>query len=170
MTDIEIGELRREELPAAAALIARAYRDNGWMVALIPGDPDHRERFLRAAHGWRISPLDPPAVVARRDGELVGVCGFDPPAGTERSTDAQAEFGRIAMEAGPGVLERLMEMIGQMGAQSPNEPHWHLGPVGVHVGAQKHESEGDQHEHNHHTQADCDGFHPATNVPARCPR
>jgi GNAT superfamily N-acetyltransferase len=137
MPDIEIGDLRRDELPEAAALIARAYRDNGWMVALIPGDPENRERFLRAAHGWRISPLDPPAVVARRDGELVGVCGFDPPVRADRAADGQAEIGRIAMEAGSGVLERLMQMIATMGEQSPAEPHWHLGPVGVRVDAQK---------------------------------
>jgi ribosomal protein S18 acetylase RimI-like enzyme len=137
VTDIEIGELRREELPAAAALLARAYRDNGWMVALIGEDPDVRERVLVAAHGFRISSLEPPAVVARRVGELVGVCGFDPPERPERSPDDQATFVKLASEAGPDVLPRLMEMLTEFGKRAPTEPHWHLGPVGVSVDAQR---------------------------------
>jgi GNAT superfamily N-acetyltransferase len=137
MPDIETGELRRDELPAAATLVARAYRDNPWMVALIGDDPDVRERVLVTAQGFRLSPLNPPAVVARRNGELVGVCGADPPGGAPRSSDDFAELVKVANEAGPGVIPRLQEMMAEFGKRAPTEPHWHLGPVAVEVSGQK---------------------------------
>jgi ribosomal protein S18 acetylase RimI-like enzyme len=137
MPNIEIGELRADELAAAAALLGRAYRDNPWMVAMIGGDPALREQVLVKAHGFRISPLSPPTVVARRDGELVGVCGSDPPFEVIRSADDGAEFARIAVEAGPDVLPRLQVIISEFGRRGPQAPHWHLGPVGVRIDAQK---------------------------------
>jgi ribosomal protein S18 acetylase RimI-like enzyme len=138
MADLEIGELRAEELGAAAALLARAYRDNAWMVALLGDDQDLRERVMCSAHRFRISALEPPAIVARSGGELMGICGFDAPAATTaRSQDDQVAFVKIATEAGPDVLPRLMEMLTGFGRRAPAEPHWHLGPVGVSVNAQK---------------------------------
>jgi ribosomal protein S18 acetylase RimI-like enzyme len=137
MPDIEIGELRRDELPAAAALVARAYRDTPWMIALIGDDPDVRERVLVAAQGLRLSPLTPPAIGARQSGNVVGACGADPPGGASRPPEDFATLLQTANEADPAILGRLQQMMTEMGSHAPSEPHWHLGPVGVHIEAQK---------------------------------
>jgi ribosomal protein S18 acetylase RimI-like enzyme len=137
VADIEIGELRRDELPAAAMLLARAYRDNGWMIALLGSEPGLRERVLVAAQGFRIAPLSPPAVVARRDGRLVGVCGAQAPGPPTSSPVDFEELLRVVNEVDPGIMGRLQEMMTESGKRAPAEPHWHLGPVGVSVDAQK---------------------------------
>jgi ribosomal protein S18 acetylase RimI-like enzyme len=137
VADIELDELRPEELPAASALLARAYRDNPWMLALLEVDADSRERILSDMHGFRIAPPAPPAVVARRDGDLVGVCGFDAPVRVERAPEDLARLVEALSAAGPGTLGRLQEMLIELERRSPAAPHWHLGPVGVRVDAQK---------------------------------
>jgi len=52
MSDIDIGELRRDEIPAAGALLGRAYRDNPFMVAL----SEFAKRAPAESH-WHLGPV-----------------------------------------------------------------------------------------------------------------
>jgi ribosomal protein S18 acetylase RimI-like enzyme len=137
MPDIEIGKLRRDELPAAGALLGRAYRDNPWMIALLGDDPRERYRVLETMQGLRIAPLEPPSLVARRSGILVGVCGFDAPVRASPSPEDMKVFFDVAAGVSPGIIPRLQEMLVEFDRRAPKEPHWHLGPVGVDVDAQR---------------------------------
>jgi ribosomal protein S18 acetylase RimI-like enzyme len=136
MTDIEIGELRRDELPAAGALLGRAYRDNPFMFAFLGDDPDHRLRGMECIHGTRVSALNPPAIVARRDGELVGVCGFDAPGGSEMPPEDLQRMLVTLSGLGSDVLTKMQTVLAEFSKRAPAERHWHLGPVGVHIDAQ----------------------------------
>ena len=135
MSDIEIGELRRDEIPAAGALLGRAYRDNPFMVAFIGDNPDHRFQAMELIHGTRVSTLAPLAIVARRDGKLVGVCGFDAP-GAPLPPEAMQEMMVKLSGLGPHILPNMQIALGEFGKRAPGERHWHLGPVGVHIDAQ----------------------------------
>lgn len=137
MLDIELGELRRDEIPAAASLLGRAYRDNPWMVALLGDDPGDRYRVLETMQGLRIAPLEPPSVVVRRGGVLAGVCGFDAPVQASPSPEDMKAFFDAAAGVSPGIMPRLQEMLTEFERRAPIEPHWHLGPVGVDVNVQK---------------------------------
>ena len=136
MSDIEIGELRADEVPAAGALLGRAYRDNPFMVASIGDDPDDRAMAMEIIHGARVSFLDPPAIVARRSGELVGVCGFDSPDAGARSPEFLQEMVLKVISIGPHIMPNMQVVLTEFAKRTPVERHWHLGPVGVHVDAQ----------------------------------
>lgn len=123
--------MRREDLPAAAALLGLAYRDNPLTIALYGEDPDVCSRSNEIIFGLRIAVQDPPPLVVRDEAGVAGVCGFDPPGGSQMSDADRRTIMETMVAAGPGVPERAMEMLSTWGARSPKEPHWHLGPVGV---------------------------------------
>jgi ribosomal protein S18 acetylase RimI-like enzyme len=136
MPAIEIGELRRDELPAAGALLGRAYRDNPFMVAFIGDNADQRFQAMELIHGTRVSALAPPAIVARRDGALVGVCGFDAPGEPPLPPESMQQMMVTLSALGPHVLPNMQVVLTEFGSRAPAERHWHLGPVGVHIDAQ----------------------------------
>jgi ribosomal protein S18 acetylase RimI-like enzyme len=136
MPDIEIGELRRDELPAAGALLGRAYRDNPFMVAFIGDNADDRLTAMEVIHGTRVSALNPPAIAAHRDGTLVGVCGFDAPGAPPLPPEAMQQMMLALSSLGPHILPNMQVALAEFGKRAPAERHWHLGPVGVHVDAQ----------------------------------
>ena len=136
MRDVEIGELRREELAAAGTLLGRAYRDNPFMVAFIGDNADDRFRAMELIHGTRVSALAPPAIVARRNGELIGVCGADAPGEPPLPPEAMQQMMIGLSALGPHVLPNMQVVLAEFGKRAPAERHWHLGPVGVQVDAQ----------------------------------
>jgi ribosomal protein S18 acetylase RimI-like enzyme len=136
MVDIEIGELRRDELTAAGALLGRAYRDNPFMVAFLGDNADDRFAAMELIHGTRVSALAPPAIVARRNGDLVGVCGFDAPGEPPLPPEAMQQMMVTLSRLGPHVLPNMQVVLTEFGSRAPAERHWHLGPVGVLVDAQ----------------------------------
>jgi ribosomal protein S18 acetylase RimI-like enzyme len=136
MPDIEIGELRRDELPAAGALLGRAYRDNPFVFVRFGDDPDHRLQAMECIHRARVSAMEPPAIVARRAGRLVGVCGADPPGGSEMAPADLHEMLQTLSRLSPSYVRDREMRRAESRKSEPAVPHWHLGPVGVDVDAQ----------------------------------
>jgi ribosomal protein S18 acetylase RimI-like enzyme len=136
MPNIEIGELRSDELGAAGALLGRAYRDNPFMVAFLGDNADDRFTAMELIHGTRVSALAPPAIVARRNGDLVGVCGADAPGAPPLPPEAMQQMMVTLSRLGPHVLPNMQVVLTEFGSRAPAERHWHLGPVGVLVDAQ----------------------------------
>ncbi len=130
--EIVVSGMRPEELPQAAKLLGRAYRDNPLTFALLGDDTDIRTHTDEVVFGIRMSVMQPPPLVVREGNRVVGVCGFDPPGGSKMTPDD----GRKAMEAYavvPGAPGKLMQVLAAWGQFTPKEPHWNLGPVGVDV-------------------------------------
>lgn len=126
---VELGEMRPGELNEAAALLSLAYRDNPVARSFFGDDPDRRYTLNIGVQAFRIGSMDPPPIVARRGSELVGVCGFETPAGATPTLEA-VERLFAGLEAG-GVRKRAEEMIAGFAAGAPPGKHWHLGPVAV---------------------------------------
>lgn len=70
MIEVALGELQKDELKFAAALLGRAFRDNPTMVAMIRGGPYRRMIGAQRGFGGYISLLERPPLVARR-GEIL---------------------------------------------------------------------------------------------------
>jgi len=136
MPDIEIGELRRDERAAAGALLGRAYRDNPFMVAFIGDNADDRLTAMELIHGTRVSALAPPAIVARRNGDLVGVCGADAPGEPPLPPESMQQMMLKLSGLGSHILPNMQVVLTEFGSRAPAERHWHLGPVGVQADAQ----------------------------------
>lgn len=133
---VEIGELKRGDLKAAAALIGRAYRDNPVSVALNGADARTRLRRAQRLHWLRLSGGATPPLAASEDGKLVGVYRFSPPGSAELSlVNRMKILAHVAM-AGPRVLMRTVQLIESVQRHVPAEPVWFLGPVAVDPDAQ----------------------------------
>jgi len=129
--DIQVTELAPADVPAAGALLGRAYRDNPLTIALFGNDADLRERINGVAFAMRVKAMKPPALAVKDGGRLVGVCGFDPPGGTPIPSEDRRAMMVAWSEVGPDVGPTLMRMLQEWGRRAPREPHWNLGPVGV---------------------------------------
>jgi GNAT superfamily N-acetyltransferase len=129
--EIAVGVLSADELPAAGLLLARAYRDNPMMFELLGDDPALRVSANEVALRARIACMNPPAIVVREGGRLIGVCGADPPGGSQMTDADMLAIMNAFNAAGPDTFRRTMEMLQQFASKSPPQPYWNLGPVGV---------------------------------------
>jgi ribosomal protein S18 acetylase RimI-like enzyme len=131
MNDVAVTPLTRDDLAVAADLLARAYRDNPLTFALLGDDAATRLQAGTAIHRLRIASMHQPPLVARRDGRIVAVCGFDPPGGSRMSPEDGRQMLEALSRAGPDVVPRAQTMLAEFNRHNPGDRHWHLGPVGV---------------------------------------
>ncbi|MEO8456972.1 MAG: GNAT family N-acetyltransferase [Chloroflexota bacterium] len=129
--EIAVSVLAPDELPRAGALLARAYRDNPMMFELFGDDPALRISANEVALHARIACMKPPPLVVREGGRLLGVCGADPPGGSQMTDADMTAIMNAFNTAGPDTFRRTLEMLQQFAAKSPQQPFWNLGPVGV---------------------------------------
>jgi ribosomal protein S18 acetylase RimI-like enzyme len=124
---ISIAPLPADELPAAAALLARAYRDNPLTVALIGDDQEERRAITESIFIVRLEAMPPP-LGARADGVLAGAAGLSPPGAPGPDAD---KFLAALSRGGESLIGRTAQMLAAMRRHAPAGPLWHLGPVGV---------------------------------------
>ena len=131
---IEIRELHLGETDAAAAVLGRGMRDNPLHVRAFGADPGPRERTLtRVFQGVLRQYISKGVILGAFDsGTLAGVCAMVEPG---RCQPTGGERLRLLPEAiagaGLGGTVRLLKWVGAWARHDPQEPHWHLGPVGV---------------------------------------
>jgi ribosomal protein S18 acetylase RimI-like enzyme len=131
---LEIRELRLGETDAAAAVLGRGMRDNPLHVQAFGTDPEQRERALTCVFQGVLRQYVPKGAVlgAFSSDGLVGVCAMVEPG---RCQPSGGERLRLLPEAiagaGLGGTVRLLKWVGIWARHDPQEPHWHLGPVGV---------------------------------------
>jgi ribosomal protein S18 acetylase RimI-like enzyme len=130
MIEITVTELAPHELDCAAAVLGRGYRDTPLSVAIYSDDVERRLRSVERVMGRRIAAMEPPPLVARREGVIVGVCGLATPGACQLST-SERERAAVPQGGASGSLVKLLEMAAEWDRHHPNEPHWHLGPVAV---------------------------------------
>jgi ribosomal protein S18 acetylase RimI-like enzyme len=127
-------DLAEEELPAAAALLGDAMRDNPLHLRVFGDDPSLRERALRRLFESALRRVRAKGAVegAFGEGRLVGVCGRIRPGACRIGFGEKLRFlpSLLATNPWPTVL-RILSWAGAWTKEDPDAPHWHLGPVGV---------------------------------------
>lgn len=120
------------DVPAAVGVLARGMRDNPIHVAAFGPDPERRERLLARmfAAMWRHWD-EQHALCARRDGELVGVCGQLAPGHCRLTIVQGMRLAPTIVASGPRTMARTLRWVGAWGRRDPEERHEHLGPVAV---------------------------------------
>jgi ribosomal protein S18 acetylase RimI-like enzyme len=134
MQSLTLRGLDEDELPAAAAVLGDAMRDNPLHLRAFGEDPDRRERALRRLFEsvlrrvWRKGFVEG----ATLDGRLVGVCGRLSP-GNCRATLVERLAFLPALKKGNSwtTVARVFGWAGAWSRRDPDAPHWHLGPLGV---------------------------------------
>lgn len=136
MIEVEIRELRRDELPAAVGVVARGMRDNPMHVAVLGNDPARRLRRLTAMFRAYLPVMRRLPLGAYRAGTLVGVLGLESPDGCRPSIVGGLRVVASVITFGPVVAPRAARWFAAYERRDPDERHWHLGPVAVDAGLQ----------------------------------
>ncbi len=131
VASLAVAELLKDEFPAVAALLGRAYRDNPLSIALLGEETERRQNAVERIHSIRIAALDCAPLGARSNGAVVGVCAYEPPDPRPMAPGLQHEMLTALDEVGEGVLARAQHMLAEFVKHRPAEPHWRLGPVAV---------------------------------------
>jgi ribosomal protein S18 acetylase RimI-like enzyme len=129
---VEVTPMSSSDVPAAVGVLARGMRDNPIHVAAFGPDPERRERLLARMFGtmWRHWDVEH-ALCARRDGEVVGVCGRLAPGKCRLTALQSIQAAPAILASGPRTTTRTLRWVGAWGQRDPAERHEHLGPVAV---------------------------------------
>jgi ribosomal protein S18 acetylase RimI-like enzyme len=129
---VEVVRLAPADVPAAVGVLARGMRDNPIHVAAFGPDPERRERMLARMFRslWRHWDQRE-ALCAKRDGELVGVCGRLGPGACRLSPLQGLRMVPVLATGGPGTVVRTLRWVSAWDKRDPAERHEHLGPVAV---------------------------------------
>jgi GNAT superfamily N-acetyltransferase len=133
--DVEIGLLTAGRLAEAAALLARAFREDPGHVHLYP-DPAARERAL--PHEFAAACRDGIGLghvqAASAGGRLAGVAVWLPPGGypmtIRRQLRVVPDAARLCL-ASPGSFARLVRYGSAVERAHPPQPYWYLEVLGV---------------------------------------
>ena len=128
---VEVVRLEAADVPLAVGVLARGMRDNPIHVAALGPDPERRERLLARMFAtlWRV--WDQDALCAKRDGEVVGVCGRLPPDRCRLGALRSLRMAPVMISGGPRTLARTLRWVSAWDRRDPPERHEHLGPVAV---------------------------------------
>jgi ribosomal protein S18 acetylase RimI-like enzyme len=142
------GKPRRQETPhirrmAAADMnrvcevIGAAFASTPSTLANVGGDTARAERVMRnavriAKFGRRWSH----ALVAEQNGAIVGVLNAAQWPHCQMGTIEKIKTVPSMVAIMRDALPRAFTMTSRREAHDPREPHWHVGPLGVHPGAQ----------------------------------
>ncbi|HMD55959.1 MAG TPA: GNAT family N-acetyltransferase [Solirubrobacteraceae bacterium] len=131
-------DLRRSEIDAAVALLARGMRDNPLHVAAYGVDPERRQRSIERTFSmlFRVFGAQQP-ICALDEGTLVAVTGVAP-AGTCQPAAIQTRRLRSLpniIAIGPSAAARVGKWLAAWSEHDPDQSHSHLGPfaVGTHL-------------------------------------
>ncbi|GEB46679.1 GNAT family N-acetyltransferase [Microbacterium testaceum] len=131
MTELHITPAREADLPAAAAVLARAFRDDPVMAAILPGSR-RLERLttlftamLRGA-AFETGSVDL-ARRADRD-EILGVAAWEGPGAASLPWRRLPEY--LAALGLPGLV-RAAVLSSRLARHRPRSPHWYLAQIGV---------------------------------------
>jgi len=131
--DVVVLPLAAGELERACAVLGLAFAGNPSTLVNVRGDHTRAERTMRRV--VRVAKLARPysrVLVAHLDDEIVGVLNAAP--------WPRCQMGVVdTLRTAPGLvralrwaLPRAARMTSARARHDPHEPHWHLGPIGVH--------------------------------------
>lgn len=130
--ELEVRDLRPDEVRAAIAVIGRGMRDNPLHVAAYGDDPERRRRATERLVGglFRVSPAQE-ALCAVQDGTILGVTGVAPVATCRPTVGQRLRLLPTIMGLGPPTAGRVAKWFAAWAARDPAEDHVHLGPLAV---------------------------------------
>lgn len=137
MENITIRPLLPGELEAACNVISVAFADNPNMAAITGGDTAKAQRAMQmiakvAKLGRRCSYV----LVAEISGQIAGVLNAAEWPHCQMDAAEQQSIAPVMLQALGPAMPRAAELIGTWSKYDPQEPHWHVGPLGILPGFQ----------------------------------
>ena len=133
--ELNIRELKEDELEDAAHLLGRGMRDNPVNIRTFGiRDADLRCRALTRFFVPVLRGLYQRGSIfgAFRDSLLVGVCGMARPGRCQpTSLEKLSVIPSVVFGNALATPIRMLKWVREWARRDPSEPHWHLGPVAV---------------------------------------
>jgi ribosomal protein S18 acetylase RimI-like enzyme len=127
------------ELDAACEVIGLAFADNPSTLANVRGDRTKARSMMQRA--VRVAKLGRPfssVLVADDHGRLVGVLNATPWPRCQLSLSEKLKTAPTMIRIMGSALPSTLKMTNARAEHDPQQPHWHIGPVGVHPDYQGH--------------------------------
>jgi ribosomal protein S18 acetylase RimI-like enzyme len=130
--EVEVRDLRREEIGAAVGVLSRGMRDNPLNLAAYGADAERRQRALERMFAtlFRVFRAQRP-LCALEDNALVAVGGVAPPGTCQATALQRLRFLPAMVAVGPRDAKRVLRWLAAWGERDPGRAHSHLGPVAV---------------------------------------
>lgn len=131
MTELHVTPAREADLPAAAAVLAHAFRDDPVMAAILPGGRRLERLTTLFTAMLRGAPFETGSVdLARRAGsdEILGVAAWEGP-GAPSLPWRQIPGYLLAL--GLAGVVRAAALSSRLARHRPRSPHWYLAQIGV---------------------------------------
>lgn len=133
MLRVEIRPLRQGELEDACAVLGLAFADNPNTLVLARGDAGRAKRIMRAAS--RVGKLGRPAGhtwIAEANEQLIGVLHAAEWPRCQASLLEKLRHAPMMLAVMGLSFPRALRLVDSWAEHDPSEPHWHVGPIGVH--------------------------------------
>lgn len=134
MAQIDIKTMQKSDLAAAGSLLGRAFASQPSSLAIYPGENESViAGRMRIVFGAMLEYLPGEAYVAKHDGRIVGVMRMVAWPHCQMSARDKIKMLPRLMRSGGGLgaVKRSLEFRGTWTKADPQEPHWHLDPLGV---------------------------------------
>jgi ribosomal protein S18 acetylase RimI-like enzyme len=137
--DIEIRRMTPADMAAVCEVIGLAFADNPSTLANVRGDRAQARRVMQEAvrvakfgRTWSY------ALVAVQGGAVVGALNAAQWPHCQLGMAEKIQTAPAMIRVMRTALPRAFTMMNQREARDPDEPHWHLGPIGVRPELQGH--------------------------------
>ncbi len=131
--------LTRTDLPMAIPVLVSAFMDDPLMRYVFADAPHPYEQNLYELFRFSCEVrllLDWPLLGSFGETELMGVAGVTDPDQTPWPSALQTVYHEMQTFIGPTAATRFEQYAARADAYRPNEPHYHLGMIGVRPAAQ----------------------------------
>ena len=121
-----------EDMEAVCEVIGQAFADNPNTLAMVRGDRAKAQRMMRgtvrlAKFGRACSY----GLVAQQGDRVVGALNAAPWPRCQLSAGEKVKSAPSMVRMMGTALPRAIKVSGVWAKHDPNEPHWHIGPIGV---------------------------------------
>lgn len=128
-----IRRIAASEIGDACELLGLAFADNPSTLMNVRGDrAKAQEMMRRAVCAFKLGTRYGDVLVAEDRGDIVGVLNATPWPHCQLTTAEKLKSLPKSVRAMGRALPRVIKMTTARAKYDPHEPHWHIGPVGVH--------------------------------------
>jgi ribosomal protein S18 acetylase RimI-like enzyme len=125
MSPLTLLLMQRRDIPAAAHLLSTCMLHNALHIAVFGGQGESARRAIEQMFVDLFAELPGISFLARSSGQLVGVMRMTSCHGRKLTPASAGQDGTDP------VLARKQRWHALWAQHDPEEPHWHLGPIGV---------------------------------------
>jgi ribosomal protein S18 acetylase RimI-like enzyme len=133
-----VRRLAPNEIRPACVVLGLAFADNPSALTNVRGNRANAQRMMqRTVRAVKLGTPYSHVLVAEDHGDIVGVLNAAPwPHCQLRPIDKVTQAPKMLRAAGTA-MPRVSKMASARAKHDPGEPHWHIGPLGVHPDHQR---------------------------------